>query len=368
MREDASNPLNHGPPKIGITLGDPLGIGPEIVAKAIHQLGDRSPAQLRVYGSWELLLDAARVIGLDATRFDRDSAMPSRAGGPPSGVILVHDAHEWTSGVPGLGRSRTSTADGGRASFAWIERAIADAQRPTDDPRHLHAIVTAPISKTSWNMAGITEYPGHTELLGSRFGREGKPHGMLFVGPHLRVMLATIHIPLVRVASMLTTRRVLEAIKLAHQSCLDLGAVRRETGRPRLAVCGVNPHAGEGGILGEEDDRIILPAVRQACDAGMEVVGPMPGDTVFRAAAAAPFGKGEYDCVVAMYHDQGLIPIKLIDGERAINVTVGLPTIRTSPAHGTAFDIAGTNSASAASMVAAIELAADMARRLRTSA
>lgn len=356
MREDATNPLNLEPPTLGVTMGDPLGIGPEIITKAIQQLGDRVPARLQVYGSWEILADAARVIGLDPTRF---------AKAPRHGKILVCDDGAWASGVPGAGHTRASTPEGGRASFAWIERAIADAQRPVDDPHRVDAIVTAPISKTSWNMAGITGFPGHTELLGARFGREGKPHGMLFVGPHLRVMLATIHVPLARVASMLTVRMVREAIELAHQSCVELGAVRRETGVPRIAVCGVNPHAGEGGILGTEDDRVIRPAVVEARAAGVDVDGPMPGDTIFKAAAAPPFGKGAYDCVVAMYHDQGLIPMKLIDGERAINVTVGLPTVRASPAHGTAFDIAGTNSASAGSMVAAIELAAEMVTRTR---
>lgn len=341
-------------------MGDPLGIGPEIVAKAIARLGDHPPARLRIYGSWDILLDAARVIGLDHGRFVR---WPANSQTPAPGTIAVSDDGEWTTGAPSANVQHTSTAEGGRASFAWIERAIADAQREPGDLRHLHAIVTAPISKTSWNLAGIVEFPGHTELLAERFGRTGAPHGMLFVGPHLRVMLTTIHVPLARVAELLTVRRVQEAIKLAHQSCIEMHAVRAETGRPRIAVCGVNPHAGEGGILGAEDDRVIRPAVLAAKAAGIDVDGPWPGDTIFRAAAAAPFGKGAYDCVVAMYHDQGLIPMKLIDGEQAINVTVGLPTIRTSPAHGTAFDIAGSNSASAESMVAAIELAVSMVRR-----
>jgi 4-hydroxythreonine-4-phosphate dehydrogenase len=129
---------------------------------------------------------------------------------------------------------------------------------------------------------------------------------------------------------------------------------------PRIAVCGLNPHAGEGGILGSEDDRIIAPAVAQARGKGIDAHGPLPGDTVFSAAAAPPVGKGLYDCVVAMYHDQGLIPVKLVDREETVNVTVGLPAIRTSPAHGTAFDIAGKSVASAASMRAAIELAIGM--------
>jgi 4-hydroxythreonine-4-phosphate dehydrogenase len=178
---------------------------------------------------------------------------------------------------------------------------------------------------------------------------------MLFVGPHLRVMLATIHVPLMRVGAMLTWARVLESIELSHEACVALGVER-----PRIAVCGLNPHAGEGGILGWEDERVIAPAVSSAQAAGICATGPLPGDTVFKAACARPFGRGDFDCVVAMYHDQGLIPVKLIDGERAVNVTVGLPAIRTSPAHGTAFDIAGTNSASQVSMGEAIDLAIRM--------
>ena len=186
---------------------------------------------------------------------------------------------------------------------------------------------------------------------------------MLFVGPHLRVMLATIHVPLMEVGGLLTTLRVLEAIELAHQACVELGSSRGAS--PRVAVCGLNPHAGEGGILGAEDDRIIAPAVAQARANGIDAHGPLAADTVFRAAAAPPMGKGQYDCVVAMYHDQGLIPVKLVDGEEAVNVTVGLPTIRTSPAHGTAFDIAGKNVASATSMKCAIELAIRTVREER---
>ncbi len=357
------------PPVIGITLGDPLGIGPEIVAKAIAGLHDRDPAHLRVYGSWPLVVEWARVIGLDERRFVQcRTSADQRAvatGDAPSRTILVIDDDEWPADARWLLPGPRPTAEGGRTSFAWVERAIADALRAPGDPRRIDALVTAPISKTSWSLAGVKEFPGHTELLGARAGTPGRPHGMLFVGPHLRVMLATIHTPLAKVSAALSVRGVREAIELAHESCVGLGAVRAATGMPRIAVCGVNPHAGEGGILGVEDDAVIRPAVEQALKAGIDAVGPLPGDTIFKAAAAPPFGSGSFDCVVAMYHDQGLIPIKLIDGERAINVTVGLGIIRTSPAHGTAFDIAGTNMASATSMIASIELAASMAGRAR---
>jgi 4-hydroxythreonine-4-phosphate dehydrogenase len=173
------------------------------------------------------------------------------------------------------------SARGGELSFNWVEDAIRDAQRPEHDAAHADAIVTAPISKTSWNLAGLTKWPGHTELLAERFGAARS--GMLFAGPSLCVMLATIHVPLMRVGGMLTTERVLEAIELAHRACVDMLATRGAS--PRIAVCGLNPHAGEGGILGTGDDRIIAPAVALARAKGIDASGPLPGDTVFSAAA-----------------------------------------------------------------------------------
>jgi 4-hydroxythreonine-4-phosphate dehydrogenase len=341
-----------GRPVIAVSLGDPLGIGPEIILKALSDARLQAGARYRVFGSRMALEAAAGVTGISMRMLG------------DVGVEIVDDG-AFDAGV--LKTTRPGpTAAGGAASFRWVEQAIEDAKHGAA------AIVTAPISKTSWMLAGHTDFPGHTELLAARFG--AKRSGMLFVGPHLRVMLVTIHVPLMSVAGFITEGRVLEAIELAHEACLRLpgavalshglsprAATSRGTGGPRIAVCGLNPHAGEGGILGSEDDRVIVPAVAAARAKGMDVHGPLPADTVFRAAAAAPFGAGGYDCVVAMYHDQGLIPIKLIDGERAVNVTVGLPTIRTSPAHGTAFDIAGKGVASATSMVESIELAIRMA-------
>ncbi|MBY0261396.1 MAG: 4-hydroxythreonine-4-phosphate dehydrogenase PdxA, partial [Phycisphaerales bacterium] len=218
------------------------------------------------------------------------------------------------------------------------------------------AIVTAPISKTSWMLAGHTRHPGHTELLADRF--DAPESGMLFVGPSMRVMLATIHVPLRDVPRGLTTALVLRAIRLAHQSCLDFGVKS-----PKIGVCGVNPHAGEGGILGTEDEAVITPAVAAARALGIGATGPHPADTIFSQAVLPPRGPGALDAIVAMYHDQGLIPIKLLDKREAVNVTVGLPTIRTSPAHGTAFDIAGTGRADPASMHAAIRTALELLDR-----
>ena len=302
-------------PAIAITVGDPLGIGPEIVAAALADTGLTARADLRVYGSLDVGTGAA-----------------NGARGP--------------------------TAEGGRVSFESVERAIADAKRPPGDAARVEAIVTGPISKEAWHLAGHS-WPGHTELLAERF--ESPKSGMLFVGPRLRVILATVHVPLGHVPEVLTTARVLECIELGAKACAELmkGAAR-SGGRARVGVAGLNPHAGEHGLLGEEDARVIAPAVAAARAKGIDAQGPVPGDVVFGRAA-----KGEYDVVVAMYHDQGLIPVKLLDGARSVNTTVGLMwqgrrVVRTSPAHGTAFDIAGQGRADATSMKAAIELAIEM--------
>ncbi|MFN0010947.1 MAG: 4-hydroxythreonine-4-phosphate dehydrogenase PdxA [Phycisphaerales bacterium] len=292
---------------IAITVGDPLGIGPEIAHKTAGDVGLKGRAKMRVYGE--------------------------RAA-PESGV-------------------RGPTREGGEASFRWVEEAIADAKRPRGDARRVDAIVTGPISKEAWALAGHA-WPGHTELLAERFA--SPKSGMLFVGPRLRVILATVHVPLVDVASVLTTARVLECIELGAQACGEMGVKQ-----PRVGVAGLNPHAGEHGLLGKEDAGVIAPAVAQARANGLDVDGPVPGDVVFARAA-----KGEYGLVVAMYHDQGLIPVKLLDRERSVNTTVGLVwagerIVRTSPAHGTAFDIAGKGVADATSMKAAVELAIELA-------
>jgi 4-hydroxythreonine-4-phosphate dehydrogenase len=174
---------------------------------------------------------------------------------------------------------------------------------------------------------------------------------MMFDSPRLRVVLATTHLPLMDIRNVLTIGRVFDAIDLGHEACRELGLPR-----PRVAVTGLNPHAGEAGQIGDEEERLITPAIRVARDGGIDVEGPFPADTLFIRAAA-----GDFDLVVAMYHDQGLIPVKLLGWDKAVNLTLGLPIIRTSPDHGTAFDIVGRNRASAGSMRAAIDLAARLA-------
>ena len=356
-------------PVIAVSMGDPLGIGPEITVKALADRRLRSRARFRVFGWAYAMHRAAQHAGIEPywwrAGYVAAEGLTSASGVPlaclhhdvvvleESGVALDESLLE---AIPG------PTKAGGAASFRWVEDALACAMLRKDDPRAAAAIVTAPIAKEAWNLAGAPakKFPGHTELLAARCG--SKRFAMLFVGPVLVVSLATVHVPLASVPELLSIGRVFDAIELTHQACMEM--VRTSAGgggRPRIAVCGLNPHAGEHGLMGDEEQRIIAPAIALAVRAGIDAVGPLPGDSVFLAAA-----KQKFDAVVAMYHDQGLIPVKLLDREKTVNTTVGLrgahgPIVRTSPAHGTAFDIAGKNLADAASMRAAIELAIDLA-------
>lgn len=343
-------------PTIAISMGDPLGIGPEIIAKALADRRTRSKGRFHVYGSVAALEAAALQASIEPywSRVTANADLATLQSVAHHDVLVMDDPSLDFTALRRSAAAPLSTSLGGEHSFRWVEQCIHAAQLPQDDPRRAHAIATAPISKTSWHMAGHTQFAGHTELLAARF--QAKRHGMLFVGPSLRVMLVTIHIPLAAVINHLTPTRVHDAIDLASQACREMGI-----SSPRIAVCGVNPHAGEGGLMGDEDDRVIRPAVELARGHGLDASGPWPADAVFLKAAAPPRGEGKYDCVVAMYHDQGLIPMKLLDREKTVNMTVGLGTIRTSPAHGTAFDIAGCNLADSGSMTAALELACQMA-------
>ena len=337
-------------PVIGITMGDPLGIGPEVLVKALADPAVRRLAKFVVYGRNESLLaaaDRARV-GLDWFRVD---AASERA---QDGSVLQPLVLDYTSeGLLDVTRPGP-TRFGGLLSKAFVEDAITDAMRARNDPRRVDAIVTGPISKESWSLGGF-KWPGHTELLA--FRTKAKRHSMMFSSPRLRVALATAHLPLMDVRNVLTIGKVYDPIDLGHQFCRQLGIEK-----PRIAVCGLNPHAGENGMFGDEETRIIRPAIEAAKRIGIDAHGPFPGDTVFIGAAA-----GDWDLVVAMYHDQGLIPVKLLGWDKAVNVTVGLPIVRTSPDHGTAFDIAGQGRASEGSMKAAIELAVKLAHTPRSA-
>jgi len=336
-------------PVIGVTMGDPLGIGPEVLVKALADPAVRKLARFVVYGRNETLLAAADRCGIALDWFRVDAASASAQSGSVLGPLVLDYTSEGLLDVTRPGPTRF----GGILSKAFVEDAITDCMRPAGDPRRIDAVVTGPISKESWSLAGF-KWPGHTELFA--FRTKAKRHAMMFSSPRLRVALATAHVPLMDVRNVLTIGKVYDPIDLGHQFCRQLGIAK-----PRIAVCGLNPHAGENGMFGDEDARIIRPAIDAARRIGIEAHGPFPADTVFIGAAA-----GDWDLVVAMYHDQGLIPVKLLGWDKAVNVTVGLPIVRTSPDHGTAFDIAGQGKASEGSMKAAIELAVRLAAAPRS--
>ena len=322
-------------------MGDPCGIGPEIVAKALADESLRAQGRFVIFGLSEAFTYAADMAEVDY-RWVRDRHENIRRY--PNNIVVL-DYDELTGPAP---LEHEPTAFGGKASLAFVEDAVSAAQAGAID-----ALVTAPISKQAWTLAG-EHFPGHTELLAKR--TRTKNYAMMFVAPQLKVVLATIHTSLMGVRDLFTIGCVFNPIDLADQALRDWF----DMDEPHIAVCGLNPHAGEDGQFGDEEKRIIAPAVLMASEGGIHVDGPFPADTLFGKAVA-----GEYDCVVAMYHDQGLIPIKLLAWHDAVNLTLGLPIIRTSPCHGTAFDIAGKNAADPASMVAAIRLALDLARTRR---
>jgi 4-hydroxythreonine-4-phosphate dehydrogenase len=308
--------------KLGITLGDPAGIGPEIVAATLAAAPIEWRERMVVYGDREPLERGARAIGV---------TLPD--------VAILGDGTGATV-EPGHPSER-----GGAAQVGYLEAAVAAAKRG-----ELSAIATAPISKTWAKRAGFA-FPGHTEMLAERFGANHVV--MLFAGPRMKVALATIHVPLADVARTLSTPSLRATIELLAQSCTrDFGIAA-----PRIGVVGLNPHAGEGGLLGREDGAIIAPALVDPFPPA-HLFGPLIPDVAFRDAL-----DGKYDALVAMYHDQGLIPVKLVDFEEAVNVTLGLPIVRTSPDHGTAYDIAGKGIARTVSMQRAVSLAFEMSAR-----
>lgn len=283
-------------PKIALTVGDPAGIGPEIVAAAAADASVRAVCEPVVFAS----------------------------------------------SVDGSIRLGEVSAAAGRAAYDTLVRAVEAAKRGEVD-----AIATAPINKLAFAQAGL-KWKGHTDLLAHLCGIDHV--AMLFHSPQLKVVLATVHVPLQEVSALLTPELIDGTITLTHEAMRRFGIAA-----PKLALAGLNPHAGEGGVIGEEDDRVLAPAVERALHRGIAIAGPIPGDTVFVRAS-----RGEFDCVIACYHDQGLIPVKLLAFGTAVNVTIGLPIIRTSVDHGTAFDIAGKGVADAGSMIAAVRLAAQM--------
>jgi 4-hydroxythreonine-4-phosphate dehydrogenase len=326
-------------PIIGISMGDPGGVGAEIVVKAMNDLELRRRARFVIFGFSEQLAYTADQLEISLP-FHRDHHEEIRRF-PHELVVLDYDEIVVPVTMP-----RGPSKIGGRSSMAFVQNAIDAALAG-----HVDALVTAPISKTSWAMAGHARWPGHTELLA--YKSKSRHVAMMFVAPRLKVVLATIHTALMQIRDRFTIGCVFNPIDLAHQALQDWFGIES----PRIAVAGLNPHAGEEGRFGDEETRVIEPAILMAREAGIDVQGPFPGDTIFLKAL-----EGKWDCVVAMYHDQGLIPIKLLAWREAVNLTLGLPIIRTSPDHGTAFDIAGRGKADPASMIAALHLALDLAQ------
>jgi 4-hydroxythreonine-4-phosphate dehydrogenase len=308
--------------RLALTLGDPAGIGPEIVAATLATAPEAWRKRIVVYGDREPLERGARAIGAVL----------------PESLVIIGD---------GLGDGVVfgqPSERSGAAQVGYLEAAVAAAGRG-----ELSAIITAPISKTWARRAGF-EFPGHTEMLASRLG--AREVVMFFVGPRMKVALATVHVALADVARTLTTARLRATIELVARSLIDDFAIAA----PRIGVVGLNPHAGEGGLLGIEDGEVIAPALGALPPA--QLAGPLVPDAAFRELV-----ERKYDALVAMYHDQGLIPVKLVDFDEAVNVTLGLPIVRTSPDHGTAYDIAGTGRARAVSMQRALAVAVEMVER-----
>jgi 4-hydroxythreonine-4-phosphate dehydrogenase len=336
-----SNPSTvHRP--LAITMGDACGIGPEIVAKLFRSA---DAASCFVVGDVAVMRRAATLTGgmLAVARIEA----PGDAADVPPNCIPVWQAR----GLPAdLTEAPLGCVDvrAGAAAAACIEQAAAMAMRG-----EVSGIVTAPIHKEALSAAGVS-YPGHTEMLQALAARDGQvpPVRMMLANDELRTVLVTIHMSLRRAVDAVTFDAVLQTLRIAHAA-----AARWGNARPRIGVAGLNPHAGEGGLFGDEEIRIIAPAIAAARAEGIAATGPHAPDTVFMRARDTAAHPGEFDIVVAMTHDHGLIPVKYLGVEHGVNVTLGLPFVRTSPDHGTAFDIAGTGRADASSLLAAVRMA-----------
>jgi len=380
--------------KLAITMGDPGGVGPEIIVKALNSpevknlcvpivIGDafimeealtllKLPLRLRIIKSPKDSKPAKRLIEIidigtnelpcskqrgsvsvipacpesflitpftpfikgDSKGFPtsgNDKKHGKKLFNPKAAVQEIHSIRNFPKNKP--------TLEGGRACVGYIRKAAEFALS-----KQVDGIVTAPISKEALKMAGL-KWLGHTEMLADL--ARTRDYAMMLVGGPLRVILVTIHTALKNVPDLITRQRIVKTLRLAQRAC-DMLIIKK----PKIAVAGLNPHAGEAGIFGDEEIRIIIPAIRQAMNEGIPVFGPYPPDTIFHKAY-----KGEVDIIVCMYHDQGLIPLKMIAFDKGVNVTVGLPFIRTSPDHGTAYDIAWKGKANPSSMIEAIRLA-----------
>jgi len=327
-------------PIIGITMGDPVGIGPEILLKALCQKSLYDTCRPLVLGDAQVVTGANQKLGTGLAV--RPVADPEEAQYQSGRIDVV--------GLSDLDYSRlkpgSPTRETGRAMVQYITQGVDWAVQG-----RIHGLATCPINKTAMHTAGF-HFEGHTELLAEQTNTSDCV--MMLAGTRLRVALVTIHLPLGEVSKNLTTEAVVKTIRITER------ALRESFGipHPRLSVAALNPHGGESGLFGDEEIRIIAPALRQAAEQGLNVSGPHPPDTIFYWAL-----KGKWDAVISMYHDQGLIPFKMVHFHDGVNTTLGLPMVRTSVDHGTAYDIAGTGKADPGSLIAAIEMAADQATK-----
>ena len=334
-------------PLIGITMGDPTGVGPEIIVKVLSHESTFRFCLPVVLGDRTILERAIKLLNAPLAVNETETIVTENL---QSGVLNLLPLSAIPLDEAGYGNPTKACGEG---MVAYIKKAVRLASEGTID-----AITTAPISKKAMSDAGYP-YPGHTELLAELTGSDD--YVMMLAGEKLKVVLVTIHCSLHDVFHLLTTEKIVKTISVTNHALRDFFG---ET-NPRIAVAGLNPHAGEEGLFGTEEKTIILPAVERARQSGINVEGPLPPDTLFFHAA-----RGRYEAVVSMYHDQGLIPLKLLHFEDGVNITLGLPLIRTSADHGTAYDIAGTGKANPSSLLNALKAAAQMSiqkRSIRTS-
>jgi 4-hydroxythreonine-4-phosphate dehydrogenase len=329
-------------PIIAITMGDPAGIGPEVVVKAVTRKEIRGVCRPLVFGSYEIISQAARKYskGVHARKITCVEDLDGSGD-----RIEVLDCTRLDYAKVETGRiNRISGKMAADSVFCATQFALSD---------QIDALVTAPLSKKGLQLAGH-DFPGHTELLA--FLTATHLYAMMFVSDKLKVVLVTTHLPLSQVAGAISQKTIVDKLVVTQ------GAMRRYFGvrRPKIGVCALNPHCGEEGILGNEEKRIIGPAVRSAQKRDINALGPFSSDTIF-----SPKTSKDFDCILAMYHDQGLIPLKMAGPGKAVNVTIGLPIIRTSPDFGTALDIAGKGKADPTGMINAILLASRMARKTK---
>ena len=340
---------------IAITQGDVAGIGPEIVVQAFRD----APAQTQgcvVVGDVAALTRAAQVLAQQQPETQPMQVWPVASLQDLPAKLPAHTVPVLQQGpvfsqtsLPAFGRISAQAGQSAADCVLWAAHAALCGE--------VAALVTAPLHKEALAAAGVP-FPGHTELLQSCAAAHAgvavsdMPVRMMLANPELRTVLVSIHVSLRQAIEAVTVDNILQTLRITHAAHLAA------TGQaPRMAVAGLNPHAGEGGLMGREELDIIIPAIQQAQAMGLNATGPYPPDTVFMRARAKPGQPSEFDVVVAMYHDQGLIPVKYLGVEQGVNVTLGLPLVRTSPDHGTAFDLAGTGRADASSLLAALAMA-----------